>query len=308
MGSKIQIQLVLQTSTKLGFSFQKMQIVKETKRNTFIQNFKKKSKNKFKKWIKKISKKHDKRKQYPTREDIHIVNNNAKENLVSKFTNLKSSIFTRILEVDRMEREQYSTSGLSVVSGNNPKRVIESRGIIHDQIKIAIDEWNELKNLYHKEIRKHKSRMTKDDLEAQYEVLMQLRDHINNINDESALALDDCKEEEKVNTKDDHNKIEEKLITQQSRKSMELMFNQEWWNPLLDRKSLKIVVENDKSIHGKLTAIDGLVSNLKFIANTQAEEVNKQNEALSFIDYKMAETNIALRFVNKKVKDCVDRC
>merc|ERR1712183_548205 len=121
------------------------------------------------------------------------------------------------------------------------------------------------------------------------------RDHINNINDESALALDDCKKEEKV-------------ITQQSRKSMELMFNQEWWNPLLDRKSLKIVVENDKSIHGKLTAIDGLVSNLKFIANTQAEEVNKQNEALSFIDYKMAETNIALRFVNKKVKDCVDRC
>ena len=68
--------------------------------------------------------------------------------------------------------------------------------------------------------------MTKDDLEAQHDVLIQSREHFNDANHERVagaqhvIALDDHIEEEKENVKDNHHKIEEKLSTQENYKSM----------------------------------------------------------------------------------------
>ena len=74
--------------------------------------------------------------------------------------------------------------------------------------------------------------MTKDDLEAQHNVSMQLRDHMSNSNDErttcipNVLTLDDRKEE-KLNTKDNRHQIEKKSNTLETHKPMKLVFNQD---------------------------------------------------------------------------------
>ena len=123
-------------------------------------------------------------------------------------------MFNRVLVVDGMTREQHSTESQNVVSGNNPKCVTECRGKIHKQIEISIGEWNELKNAWHKEARKNKSRVKTEGLEDQHDVLIQLREYGNSANDErvtcmqKVLTLDGRKEEEKERTKYDHNKIE----------------------------------------------------------------------------------------------------
>jgi len=292
-----------------------MQIVKKTKRHSIFEKIKKKYKDRIQKVLKKMPKKRKKPKQNdPTAEDIHTANNAAKNNLLSKFTTLKSSIFKRVLVVDRLTRQQYST-GASAVSANSPKQIIESKMKINDQIKTAMVEWNEMKKLYFREARKHKSRLTKDDLEAQHDLLMQLRDHIHSVNDEAVtgisndvLTLEDEKvQENQIIAKErmqEEEKVEENRMVPY--KQTKAKFNNEWWDPLLDRKSFKFIVENDKSINEKLETVDNLVSNLKFIADAQAKEVDEHNEALVSVDYKINGNYMALTFVNRKVKNSLD--
>merc|ERR1711862_744307 len=60
---------------------------------------------------------------------------------------------------------------------------------ICDQISLVIEDWNGMKSIYSKESHKRKSRLNKDDFQTQHAMLVQLRERIYLVNDESKTEI-----------------------------------------------------------------------------------------------------------------------
>ncbi|KAL3769216.1 hypothetical protein ACHAW5_001948 [Stephanodiscus triporus] len=99
----------------------------------------------------------------------------------SRFLELKSSIVTSLKAVHGLIEEQANSKR------TNPKEAIAAQAEIREYVRKAGEEWEELNELYKKEARKNKSKFTKEELEVQQTLVMQLQAEIEKVK-EAQLA------------------------------------------------------------------------------------------------------------------------
>merc|ERR1712151_57043 len=66
---------------------------------------------------------------------------------------------------------------------------LDYEDMIREHIISAMDEWNEMKRLYNREANQRKSRISEDDLEIHRVLLLQIRGHIYEMNDEDLYGI-----------------------------------------------------------------------------------------------------------------------
>lgn len=102
------------------------------------------------------------------------------EVLLKEFYDLKSLIMERLLLIEMIQNDLSSSKDLYSSDYEETMR---------QHILAAMDEWNEMDILYKREAGQSKSRVSADDLEVHYVLLMEIRDHIHSINNEKRTGI-----------------------------------------------------------------------------------------------------------------------
>lgn len=235
-------------------------------------------------------------------------NNIAKQKIMNKFLNLNSSAFKRLQIID------------DVIHNNDKEEYHEE---LCEQISLIMKDWDGMKNVYYKESRKRKSRLNKDDLQTQHAMLVQLRERILLINDESTthipnkLDIDDCYNCNTPGTPTTMNTMitKETLRAEEECKPLELYFDDEWWAQYQDNTNatekenmvLNAIQDKHDESNNKLQKVDDLLTSMKAIAIAQGDEVNRHKESFSSIERKSESMNDKLGYVNRKANETSNR-
>ncbi|EJK77751.1 hypothetical protein THAOC_00397, partial [Thalassiosira oceanica] len=95
----------------------------------------------------------------------------------SRFLELKSNVVVGLTTAHLLLEEHFKTDSLT------RKDAIAAETKIREVIQQAYDEWNELDEIYKKETRKKKSKLTNEKLIIQQTVVVQLKQELNKIKD-----------------------------------------------------------------------------------------------------------------------------
>jgi len=232
-------------------------------------------------------------------------NHIAKQKLMNKFLSLNASASKRIeLVKDNDGKEEYHEE-------------------MCDQISLVIEDWNGMKSMYSKELRKRKSRLNKDDLQTQHAMLVQLRERICLINDESktkipnSLDIDDYYNHNSPLTQTRKSKkMEKESSYTEERKPLEIDFDKEWWaqyqdddtkNKEKENIDLNVVQHKDDLLDTELQKVDDLLNSMKSIANAQGDEINGHKKLIGSIEQKSNSMNDKMGSLNRKANDTSSR-
>lgn len=237
-------------------------------------------------------------------------NHIAKQKIMNKFLSLNTSASKRI-ELVKDEIQIYN-------DGEE-----EYHEEMCDQISLAIEDWNGMKSMYSKELRKRKSRLNKDDLQTQHAMLVQLRERICLINDESktkipnSLDIDDYYNHNSPLTPSRKSKKMEKDSSYtEERKPLEIDFDKEWWaqyqdddtkNKEKENIDLNVIQQKDDLLDTKLQKVDDLLNSMKSIANAQGDEINGHEKLIGSIEQKSNSMNDKMGSLNRKANDTSSR-
>jgi len=106
-----------------------------------------------------------------------------KQGLITEFFDLKSILMERLLLIKTMQNT------IEECNGDTTMLDLNCEEMIHSHMLTAMDEWNEMKNLYNRERSKRIFRLSDYYLEVHRVLLLRIRDHIHELNDIDLTAI-----------------------------------------------------------------------------------------------------------------------
>ena len=239
-----------------------------------------------------------------------------------KFIELKSNIVDRLKNIHGLLEEEHARTrtGVSVVSGNNPKEIIARQAQLREEIRQAGDEWQELDNIYKNEARKRKSKFSREELDVQQTLVQRLYAEVEKVKEMSS----------KNYARGNGGGTREDLAIQLNTQALniyDLSGNNDGggWagNGELgggggggggggveltqqQHQQLQLIDERDQDFDKQLDEIGEGIQDLSEIAQIQNEEVRRQNVMLENVGNKIDNAHDHINNINAKMKETLD--
>jgi len=219
--------------------------------------------------------------------------------LLKEFYDLKSLIMERLLLIEIIQNdlssskemnERFSDSACSTtyysnIGDSSTLYSSDYEETMRGHILAAMDEWNQMDRLYKREAGQSKSRVSADDLEVHYVLLMEIRDHIHSINDENrtgipnTLGVDLDTKEKESSKKTPQSKQKDQPDSAVSKKDKIL-----GQQPKKTHSKIPVAPPAEKydrkPIDDKIKRMEEKIAHLKKVAVEKAEVANAQNDII----------------------------
>lgn len=183
------------------------------------------------------------------------------------------------------QKTQEIRSQGSVVANVNPKEIIRLQNEIREEMQEATEAWEEMDKIYQKEARKRKSKFTAEELEFQKQLVLKLREVIDNMKEMQAKgpSLGGGGADVTIDIPDG-----DVALTG------------------LQAQALYEINARDKDFDNQLGDIAIILDKVHDIAKQMGEEVNKQNELLTDLGDKMDTAQEHQKNVNENLKELIE--